>query len=313
MCGRVFVVWASPGAWSSWWARWPPGCWLFFPPELRFSGAIWDAPADRTRWRTCLAWTRKRAGQSDLAFEAAQQALELSRDVGHDQRGEAEALKTLGATHENLGDFDEAQECYEEALALARQAGDQRQEFNMLHYLGVQAMYNYADIEKALSVWETALCVAMDIECDNAEAHAWAELAIVYRNQIPRRPAKESPEEAEFERLTKIAVKHYVRGKELKEKWLEEKENESSLGSPSSWGGGGAVGSPDTAGSKANALLADKPLSPPRRKRLRPQRRSKKSTINSTGFDYELILLLRKNVLKGEHVFQHLRGLLMVN
>ena len=71
----------------------------------------------------------------------------------------------------------------------------------------------------ATSPDRTALGVAMDIECDNAEAHAWAELAIVYRNQIPRRPAKESPEEAEFERLTKIAVKHYVRGKELKEKW----------------------------------------------------------------------------------------------
>ena len=96
----------------------------------------------------------------------------------------------------------------------------------------------------------------MDIECDNAEAHAWAELAIVYRNQIPRRPAKESPEEAEFERLTKIAVKHYVRGKELKEKWLEEKENEGGAPSTSEVAKAGEAGTADDETTKTRAADA---------------------------------------------------------
>ena len=129
-------------------------------------------------------------------------------------------MKTLGALHENLGDFDEAQECYEAALEMAVRCGDRRQEFNCLHYLGVQASYNCTDWQKALSVWERALGVAVDLACDNAEAHACGELAVVYRNLIPRRPAKQSPEEALAAELTKTAVAFYVRAKELKEAYV---------------------------------------------------------------------------------------------
>lgn len=73
-------------------------------------------------------------------------------------------MKILGTLHENLGDFDEAQECYEAALDLSMRAGDQRQEFNCLHYLGVQASYNlsidekgHIDWMKAIPIWERAL------------------------------------------------------------------------------------------------------------------------------------------------------------
>ena len=61
----------------------------------------------------------------------------------------------------------------------------------------------------------------MEIQCENAEAHACAELAICYRNIIPYRPQKESSEEVEAKRMTQIAVDHYVRAKELKQRWVD--------------------------------------------------------------------------------------------
>ena len=83
-----------------------------------------DAKLKEAHWKCCLAWTYKRAGHSDKGFEAAQEALREARgehEEGErpDMRGEAEALKTLGALHQNMGDFDEAQGCYESALDLA--------------------------------------------------------------------------------------------------------------------------------------------------------------------------------------------------
>lgn len=217
-----------------------------------------DAKLKEAHWKCCLAWTYKRSGHSDKGFEAAQDALKEARgehegDDRPDLRGEAEAMKTLGALHENLGDFDEAQECYEAALELAVRCGDRRQEFNCLHYLGVQASYNYSDWHKALGVWERALGVAVDLQCENAEAHACAELAVIYRNLIPRRPKKESPEEAEAAALTKTAVEYYVRAKELKEAYV----NGGGLGSgPSSptKSGSGDPGSPSSATSQMLAL-----------------------------------------------------------
>ena len=181
-------------------------------------------------------------------------------------------MKTLGALHENMGDFDDAQECYEAALELAVRCGDRRQEFNCLHYLGVQASYNYSDWQKALSVWERALGVAVELQCDNAEAHACGELAVVYRNLIPRRPAKESPEEALAAELTKTAVAYYVRAKELKEAYVNGTGVGSGPSSPKS--SGGESGSPSSATMQMMALAgpsksAPAPTSPSKNKQPR--------------------------------------------
>jgi tetratricopeptide (TPR) repeat protein len=225
-----------------------------------------DAKLKEAHWKCCLGWTFKRSGHSDKGFEAAHEALREARgeheeDERPDMRGEAEALKTLGALHENLGDFDEAQECYESALDLAVRCGDRRQEFNCLHYLGVQASYNYSDWQKARSIWERALGVAVDLQCENAEAHACAELAIVIRNLIPRRPQKESPEEAEAAELTKTAVAYYVRAKELKEAYVNGTGVGSGPSSPTK-SGGGDPGSPSSATSQMLALTAPKAVAP---------------------------------------------------
>lgn len=231
----------------------------------------WDGPDAKLKeahWKCCLAWTYKRSGHSDKGFEAAQEALQEARgehegEERPDLRGEAEALKTLGALHENLGDFDEAQECYESALDLAVRCGDRRQEFNCLHYLGVQASYNYSDWPKALPVWERALGVAVDLQCENAEAHACAELAVVYRNITPRRPKKDSPEEEEAAALTKTAVDYYVRAKELKQRYVDGAVGSSGPPSPSRSSdaakSGGAPGSPSSATSQMLALTGPKP------------------------------------------------------
>eukprot|EP01043_Picozoa_sp_COSAG02_P038672 COSAG02_NODE_2999_length_7580_cov_2.111482_7_plen_475_part_00 len=221
-----------------------------------------DAKLKEAHWKCCLAWTYKRAGHSDKGFEAAQEALREARgehEEGErpDMRGEAEALKTLGALHQNMGDFDEAQGCYESALDLAVRSGDRRQEFNCLHYLGVQASYNYSDWQKARSVWERALSVAIDLQCENAEAHACAELAIVVRNLIPRRPQKESPEEAVAAELTQTAVAYYVRAKELKEAYVNGTGVGSGPSSPTK-SHGEDPGSPSSATSQMLALTAPK-------------------------------------------------------
>ena len=81
--------------------------------EIRHSAKLKEA-----HWKCTLAWTFKRSGHADQGFEAAQDALQEARgergegEPGPNFRGEAEAMKTLGALHQNMGDFDEAQECY---------------------------------------------------------------------------------------------------------------------------------------------------------------------------------------------------------
>ena len=70
-----------------------------------------------------LGNTYRDLGQYDKAIEHYNQALAISREIGH-RRGEGSALGNLGNAYNSLGQYDKAIEHHNQALAISREIGD---------------------------------------------------------------------------------------------------------------------------------------------------------------------------------------------
>jgi hypothetical protein len=118
---------------------------------------LFGSALKEVHWRDKLAWTLKRMGHSERAFEEAATALAVARAHG-DVRGECSVLLTTGATHENVGDEEEALQMYKAALVEAHRIGDHRMIYNALHYIGSHYSYIVYDHTQARPIWESGTC-----------------------------------------------------------------------------------------------------------------------------------------------------------
>jgi tetratricopeptide (TPR) repeat protein len=187
----------------------------------------YEAQLKEAYWLGRLAWTRKREGMSEAAITTGFKALDVARG-NRDERGESQALTTIGATYENLGDYDDALQKYKEALTVAHTSGDNRMKFDNLQYIGCHHSHICYDHSSALPIWEAALVVAQELDCSMSAVHVWMEISICLRNlaekvrrQIKGLGVKEA--ERQYEAGVKQAVRAFEQARDIRQ------ENEALL------------------------------------------------------------------------------------
>lgn len=106
------------------------------------------------------AWELLRGGRGE-SLEKAEQALELALQ-GHYLKGEAEALRTIGAIHYTTGDFDQSFSTLSRGLELAREIGEKATARDCVNYSG--AVYAaLGELEKALEFIEKTYWLSIEM------------------------------------------------------------------------------------------------------------------------------------------------------
>ena len=133
-------------------------------------------------------------GQIDTAIDYYQQALQISRDIG-DKQGESINLGNLGNAYSDLGQIDTAIDYYQQALHISRDIGDRPGERVDLGNLGL-CYYQQGDYTKALRHTQNALQIARDIGYPSGESINLNSLGTIYLAQNKKEDVRQVCREA---------------------------------------------------------------------------------------------------------------------
>jgi tetratricopeptide (TPR) repeat protein len=118
-------------------------------------------------------------GKYDKAIDHHNQALAISREIG-DRRGEGAWLGNIGNASFSLGQYDKAIDHHNQALAISREIGSRQGEGIHLSNLG-NAYRGLDQVEKAIEYYERALAIFYEIGYRQGEGNALGSLGIAYR------------------------------------------------------------------------------------------------------------------------------------
>ena len=143
--------------------------------------------------------TRPSYTEGRTNFDVFEQALTISREIGHRQ-SEANNLGQLGTAYRNLGQVEQALEFYEQALKISQEIGHRHGEEAFLCNLGLV----YSDVgqaEAAIENYEQVLMIAREIDDIRGQGNILDNLGTAYSDLGEIEQALELPNHLQIRRV----------------------------------------------------------------------------------------------------------------
>lgn len=107
-----------------------------------------------------------------------EQALELSRAL-KDRKGEAAALRNIGAADRILGNHDKTLDYYQKALTIYKSLKDKKGTGSLLHNIGI-LYWNLSDYPKALEYLKKSLAIAEELDFKTGIASSLNIIGVIH-------------------------------------------------------------------------------------------------------------------------------------